>query len=55
MQQKIYLLLKVADSGITCQKNCVQLNTGGLLGLLENFWCLSAIVEKKFAFHQNFS
>jgi hypothetical protein len=25
MQQKIHLLLKLADSGTTCQKNCVQI------------------------------
>jgi hypothetical protein len=43
MQQKIHLLSKVADSGMTCQKNCVQTQISTLSKQLSKPCILKAI------------
>jgi len=47
MQQKTHLLLKVADSGITCQKNCVQTQTLTLSKQLSKI-CILKAIDKPF-------
>jgi len=45
MQQKIHLLLKVADSGITSEKNCVQTQISTRLKQLSKLCILKAIYK----------